>query len=73
MSKAVKCDICGSCFDRFDKTGEHIHIQDLFLFDCSQPKPKKNEGTKYKNYYEDFDLCPRCTERVKTCFGINKE
>ena len=72
MSRAVKCDCCGKCFDRFNKDGAHIHIPEIFVFDCSQTNPKKNEAAKFKRHYEDIDLCPECSERFETLFTVKE-
>lgn len=56
MSKALKCDSCGVCFDPASCKGEFISIREMIFQDGESYK--KNEAD---NRIESFNLCMDCS------------
>ncbi len=59
MSKAVKCDRCGCCYDPCHETKETFHA-DRWLFQDSESL----NDCRNRRMWTDVDLCPECTEEL---------
>ena len=61
MSKALKCDRCGLCFDPNSASQEYTGIKDLLFIDA-----RDHKDHKYSSRNEELNFCPYCTELFKT-------
>lgn len=75
MSKAIKCDVCKTCFCPEDIESEIIHIDEIVWTNgYSRKNPTLMDNWKSKR---NIDLCPDCTwlfnnffYGTKNCVGL---
>lgn len=67
MSKALKCERCGKCFDPSEGTGETIHFNRY-----SKYTPEDCRTGKYSEYLESVDFCPTCSAQYKEFMNYGK-
>ena len=61
MSKALRCDRCGKCFDPYEAKGSFAKIRDFIL---SNDAAFRNDEVIYRA--EELDFCPPCTNELLT-------
>ena len=57
MSKALKCDRCGVCFDPYAVKSDITSIRETMFQDANQYKNRE-----YGYFEEEMNFCPECTK-----------
>ena len=67
MSKAIRCDRCGACFDQYSMEGECGTFKDFFT---RTKQDFVNNEVSYRD--EEIDLCPDCLASFNRWFEYGK-
>ena len=63
MSKAIKCDCCGQCFDPLECKAPFASAENVRTVTASSAAVHQSHEN-----YGDLDFCPECTKKLLKLF-----